>query len=145
MDNADEELLHNLFVPLHKKGGRIVDGAVTKLKFYLVEVEAFIGPVTVVPDIGGAPNGYFMVKNRAEWLDEFHDWLLNEEILEVTFLDDESTDDEYEDDGNDPIGDMDFDNESDVSGKNARDFDLDDDDSDLEGNQVTDSDDDESD
>ena len=136
-DDDDDEMLHNLFVPLRKKVGRIVDGAVTKLKFYLVEVEAFLGPVTVVPDIGGAPNTYLMVKNRAEWLDDFHDWLLNKEVPEVTFSDDESTDEEYED--------MDDDDESGVSGEDARDFDRRDSDSGSEGNEVTDDDDDESD
>jgi hypothetical protein len=139
-DDANEEMLHNLFVPLEKKSSRIADNSVTKLKFHLVEVEAFVGPVTVVPDIGGAPNSYIMVKNRAEWLDDFHAWLLNDAVPEVTVSDDESTDDEYEDDGFDDPDDMDFDDDSDNSGEDARNFDPPDSNSDSDESAVTDSD-----
>ena len=43
---------------------------VSGLKFYLAEVEevkAFTAPLTVIPDIGGDPNAYFVVKNCDVW------------------------------------------------------------------------------
>ena len=102
-DYAEEEEpdeLHNLFTPLIKKVGRVTQGAVTKLKFYLVDCDAFIEPISVVPDIGGAPNAYFMVKGREEWQQDFEAWLLNPDVEDVTLSDDESEDevDESDDD-----------------------------------------------
>ena len=56
-------------------------------KFYLADVEAFKGPLIVVPDIGGDPNRYFQVKGRTEWKEDFVKWLgqphkLDEDIEE---------------------------------------------------------------
>jgi hypothetical protein len=49
-------------VPVTKEVGNIAGGSVTKLKFYLADVEAFSAPMVVIPDIGGDPNAYFMSK-----------------------------------------------------------------------------------
>ena len=64
-----------MFVPLVKEVGGFTRGNVSHLKFYLVDVEAFVKPVCVVPDIGGAPNAYFLLKDRAEWKTDFEEWL----------------------------------------------------------------------
>jgi len=48
---------------------------VSKLKFYLADVEAFVEPLAVVPDIGGAPNAYFLCRSRASWADDCIRWL----------------------------------------------------------------------
>ena len=132
--DADANMLHNLFVPLRKQVGRIVNDSVTKLKFYLVDVETFVGPVTVVPDVGGQPNSYIMVKNRAEWLDDFHDWLLNEDVPGVTVSDDESS---YNGDTDDEVSvsETDDDDKSDVSGENNHDFDRCSSDSESDGSK----------
>ena len=54
-------------------------GNVTKLTFYLADVEAFVEPIAVVPDIGGPPNAYFVCKNRAKWREDFVEWLREED------------------------------------------------------------------
>jgi len=66
--------ISELFVPIvkevhemPKEGGRF--------KFFLADVEAFNEPITVIPDIGGSANGYFMVRRRSEWREEFVKWL----------------------------------------------------------------------
>jgi hypothetical protein len=46
----------------YQEVGNIAGGSVTKLKFYLADVEAFSAPMVVIPDIGGDPNAYFYVK-----------------------------------------------------------------------------------
>jgi hypothetical protein len=60
--------------PYQKRSRKIVDGAVTELKFYLADVEAFVAPLVVIANIGGKPNDYFC-QNRLEWKEDFEDWL----------------------------------------------------------------------
>ena len=50
------------------------DGKITR-KFFLADTEAFVEPVAVVPDIGGDPNRYLVVKSRSKWVKEFIAWL----------------------------------------------------------------------
>jgi hypothetical protein len=64
-----------IFVPILKEVGEIRQGRVTKLKFYLAEVEAIVAPLAVIPDIGGPPNGYFVVRHRLQWQKDFVAWL----------------------------------------------------------------------
>jgi hypothetical protein len=45
---------------------RFTDRRVSKLKFYFADVEAFHGPVVVVPDIDGDANRYLIVKNHGQ-------------------------------------------------------------------------------
>ena len=45
------------------------------LKFYFADVEAFVRPVAVIPDIGGPPNAYFVLKERSKWKSDFAQWL----------------------------------------------------------------------
>lgn len=64
-----------LLTPLTKEVGQVNARGVTKLKFYLADVEAFEDPITVVPDIGGKPNAYFELKDRHDWPQSFVSWL----------------------------------------------------------------------
>ena len=70
----------------------------TQLKFYLADVEAFVAPLTVIPDIGGETNAYFMVRNRTCWREDFESWLetpKNENTF--TMSDDEESDSDIDD------------------------------------------------
>ena len=67
----------DLFTPLTLKLGDddIQKGESPTRQFYLADVDAFMGPCCVIPDIGGHPSSYFLVKNRLEWANEFIGWL----------------------------------------------------------------------
>ena len=71
-DGDDES---EIFVPITKEVGKMVDGCVTELKFYLADVESFLSPIAVVADIGGPTNSYFLIKSRLEWREDFEEWL----------------------------------------------------------------------
>ena len=55
--------------------GGFEDGAVTKLKFYLADVDTFKEPCVVVPNIGGPANSYFWPVTKARWAEIFVEWL----------------------------------------------------------------------
>ena len=105
MYSTDEEAkkMSDIFVPITKRVGRMVNGKVTKLKFYLADVEAFEAPMVVIPDIGGKNNEYFVVKNRDEWREDFEAWLESTEEDSIHPSDDESTDEEDSDDSADEM------------------------------------------
>lgn len=72
-DNPRDE--SELLMPIEKEVGKIRRKRVTKLKFYLADVEAFVEPITVVPDIGGEANAYFGMRQRRRWAEDFAAWL----------------------------------------------------------------------
>lgn len=76
--DQDEWQMSEIFRPILTDVRQIRGGRVTKLKFYLADVEAFLEPITVIADIGGAPNAYFWCKNRTEWREDFVQWLREE-------------------------------------------------------------------
>ena len=83
VDNARSEI----FVRITKEVGGLTDNRVSHLTFYLADVEAFMEPISVIPDIGGAPNDYFVVRDRDNWKQAFSAWLhtpmnIEEEISE---------------------------------------------------------------
>ena len=83
-----------IFIPCTKGARRInrKDGTIAQRKFYLADVEAFLEPVTMIPDIGHENKlRYLQVKARNKWADTFVEWL-----VEPHHLDDMS--DEYEED-----------------------------------------------
>lgn len=80
-----------IFSPIKKEVGAWQGQKVSKLQFYLADVDAFVAPLTVVPDIGGKPNDYFAVKNCSAWREAFVSWL--EEPNEDYPLDSDSDDD----------------------------------------------------
>jgi hypothetical protein len=51
------------------------DGTVLKRHFFLADTSAFVAPCSVVPDIGGPSNRYFVVKSRTEWPVDFVHWV----------------------------------------------------------------------
>jgi hypothetical protein len=94
VEDVNQIVESDLFTPLELivQGLDPKDGEVTGRQFFLAEVEAFTGPCCVVPDIGGAANGYFLVKNRDEWAEVFHSWLKSPHNQDEMVL----TDDEEE-------------------------------------------------
>ena len=38
-------------------------------------LQAFVRPIAVIPDLGGQPNGYFLLKDRSIWREDFESWL----------------------------------------------------------------------
>jgi len=64
-----------LFIRLHTEVGAKTDGFVSQLKFYLADVEAFVDPCIVIPNLGGETNSYFWVQNRTQWAKSFANWL----------------------------------------------------------------------
>ena len=48
-----------MFKRLNKVVGGVTDGRVSHLDLYLAPVGAIVREVTVIPDMGGPPNGYF--------------------------------------------------------------------------------------
>jgi len=64
-----------IFTRLHTEVGAKTDGFVSELKFYLADVEAFVNPCIVIPNLGGETNSYFWVQNRGDWAESFAGWL----------------------------------------------------------------------
>lgn len=106
--STKEDELHysEIFVPFTKTVGKLdKDGCVVKRKFYLADVEAFVSPLCVIPDIGSLPRcKYFQVKPRSSWVGDFIDWLeAPHDDDELDSSDDEEVDDwdESKEDGSD--------------------------------------------
>jgi len=75
-EDPDEAFVSDLFTPLTVEvAAQAPDGTVLERKLYLANTEAFVGPCAVIPDIGGAANGYLQVKPRSLWATEFVQWL----------------------------------------------------------------------
>jgi hypothetical protein len=85
VEDEDQLAESEIFVPIIKEVGTMTDNMVSSLTFFLADVEAFVKPLAVIPDIGGPPNAYFWVKDRESWRSDFTNFLekemnLNEEI-----------------------------------------------------------------
>ena len=65
----------DLFAPITKIVGGIANNRVTSNTFLMVTVEAFVKPIAVIPDMGGPPNRYFVIKDRSDWAENFGNWL----------------------------------------------------------------------
>ncbi len=65
-------------VTLNEKGDDVL-----KRHFYLADTEAFSDPCCTIPDIGGPPNRYFVVKPRSQWANIFIQWIQDEHKLDV--------------------------------------------------------------
>jgi hypothetical protein len=72
-----EQGMSDIFVPYQKEvASTDKDGVVTGRKLYLADVEAFVSPLCMVPDIGAVPRcKYLLVKPRSVWAKEFIAWL----------------------------------------------------------------------
>ena len=74
--NAFDRSVSDIFTPIktivQAKGPK---GIVTKYKYYLADVDAFVKPLIVIPDTGGDSNDFFEVAPRAGWREFFIEWL----------------------------------------------------------------------
>jgi hypothetical protein len=73
--NVRNEVNSEIFRPITTEVGGFRDRRVSKLKFYLADVEAFEDPLVVVPDIEGDANRYLLLKSRRQWVQDFEKWL----------------------------------------------------------------------
>ena len=98
--NLDEELVKesDLFVPLTKEMDTTSTQEGLNLKFLLVDVEAFVKPAAVIPDIGGSPDSYFLLKDRSEWKEDFVKWLREPHNLDEMLDSDDEVGSSSEDD-----------------------------------------------
>ena len=74
------DLRSELFYRIRKEVGGFTHNLVSHLKFYMVDVESFVRPLVVVPDVGGATNEYFVMRERAKWACDFERWLEDQEF-----------------------------------------------------------------
>jgi hypothetical protein len=52
------------------------DGEVIERRFYLADVESFVGPLVVIPNVGCKPKcKYFVMTPKAEWSEQFARWI----------------------------------------------------------------------
>ena len=67
----------DIFLPIKKEVAQKATGnRGWRRRFYLADVECIHKPLVVVPDIGGREGiEFFVVQQRAEWVDEFKAWL----------------------------------------------------------------------
>ena len=71
VDNEYKIGQSEIFVPITKEIGGLTNNVVSHMKFFLADVEAIVKAIAVIPDIGGQPNDYFMVKDRETWQTDF--------------------------------------------------------------------------
>ena len=92
VEEAKEDEVGTLFTTCRKEVATLSDDKkeVKARTFYLADTEAFVEPLSVVPDIGGAPNMYFQVRPRRLWAGEFIKW------IEAPHTKDEISDEEDE-------------------------------------------------
>ena len=64
-----------LFDVLSTEVGSFDDGQVSKLKFFLADVDTIEETCVVVPNIGGPGNCYFWLEPKARWSELFVKWL----------------------------------------------------------------------
>ena len=64
-----------IFVPIDKIVAKRDEDQVLEFEFSLADVDAFDGQLAVIPDIGGHNTGYFMLRPRSEWTENFTRWL----------------------------------------------------------------------
>jgi hypothetical protein len=93
-ENEQELGKSDLMVPIRKDIDLNEDGSVAGRRFYLADTEAFADPCCTVPDIGGPPNRYFVVKPRNQWPKEFVRWVRDEHHLDSMDILDEVEEDD---------------------------------------------------
>ena len=84
----------DLMMPIRKDIDLNEDGSVARRRFYLADTEAFLDPCCTIPDIGGPPNRYFVVKPRNQWANDFIRWVRDEHHLDAMDELDEVEEDE---------------------------------------------------
>ena len=64
-----------MFLPIEKEIAGLTGEHVSHRQYLIVDVEAIVCPISVVPDLGGPPNAYLQVKRRKLWKSDFQKWL----------------------------------------------------------------------
>ena len=77
---------------LSKEVGGFTDNFVSHRKYYLAECAAIVGPVLVIPDLGGHTNCYLHIKSRDIWAKQFEAWLESPSEEDVINSSDEESD-----------------------------------------------------
>ena len=105
-DDEDPETLESdLFNPIRIDVDGMDDGITTVRRFFFADVEAFVEPIVVVPNIGGeADNMYLEVAPRQEWAEDFEMWLKSNQDDTIEFTDDEESGNDEEESGSDEEG-----------------------------------------
>lgn len=96
VDENDGGYQSAIICEIETEVGDLAQGFVTQMKYYLADVEAFVEPIVVFPNIGGKNNSYLWLEKRESWHGMFKEWLRS-------------------DHNNDDIRDEEFDAEEDVS------------------------------
>ena len=72
----EEDPLSEIWIPVQTNETTVdAHGRVQQRKFYVVDVESFKEPLVVIPNIGGPPTEYLMMRPRSKWADDFMKWL----------------------------------------------------------------------
>ncbi len=90
--DEDEELTSEMFIPFSKEVGGFTDNFVSHRKCHLAECAAIVGPVLVIPDLGGHTNCYLHIKSRDIWAKQFEAWLESPSEEDVINSSDEESD-----------------------------------------------------
>ena len=74
---AEEDAINlsELFIPIQKHVGGFTGSFVSHRTFFLADVECIVGPVAVIPDLGGQANDYLQLRTRNDWKQDFINWL----------------------------------------------------------------------
>ena len=77
-DDDEEDIARSdIFKPITLEvKGLVNNNKVTGRTFYLADVEAFVGVIAVIPNLGKAPNAYLEVKPERQWSEMFEKWLV---------------------------------------------------------------------
>jgi hypothetical protein len=116
----------DLFVPICKDHGKLVNGSAVHYKYYLADVEGFKNMTVVIPNLGGQTNDYFVLKAWENWKEVFAKWLLDGDKGDIS--DEEDDDDEDMEDMQDVLGNNWDDTESEVTDNEEEVMDNEDDD-----------------
>ena len=76
VEDKKEKDLSEIFVPILKEVLLSRDGiSGHKTKFYLADVKSIVKPIAIIPDIGGLPNAYFLLKDCESWKEDIKNFL----------------------------------------------------------------------
>ena len=81
------EMKSTLFEPIEKElaSSQMTSDRGRRRKFYLADVEAFIDPLMVIPNVGNRKGlQYLQIKPRSQWVRVFEEWLDKEDPTACT-------------------------------------------------------------
>ena len=78
ISDEDEEIVSEMFTSIRKEVSGYTGPYISHRKCYLADVEAIVGPVAVIPNLGAEPNVYLEVKSRSSWASDFTKFLQSE-------------------------------------------------------------------